>query len=224
MKANKFFTPFHIILFISLSFSISLVVLRVLTTRQPRYVFLVWNLFLAVIPYIIAFFAYHFKERLSAVILYPVLFLWLIFLPNAPYILTDLVHLHPNKSFLFWYDLVLLLSCGWNGLVLGLISVAYIQEIIQIKWNAPVAWFVSFCCMFLSSFGIYLGRILRWNSWDALTNASGVAADITERFTNPLAHGRTLGVTLFYGIFLFILYLFIRLIIQNNASQITKSN
>jgi len=224
MSKNKYFTPFHFVLFISLSFSISLVVFRVLTTRQLRYTFLVWNLFLAVIPYVIAFFTYHFKEKLPSYILAPVLFLWLIFLPNAPYLLTDLVHLHPSHSFIFWYDLVLLLSCGWNGLVLGLISMAYIQEIIQSRWNKAIAWMVSFCCMFLCSFGIYLGRILRWNSWDALTNTQDVFADIADRFINPLSHGRTLGVTLFYGIFLFILYLFFRLFIQSDSLRITKSN
>lgn len=226
MFKNKYFNSFHFILFISLLFSISLIAFRVMTTHKLRYIFLVWNLFLAVIPFCIAFFVFHFRAKLPTIVLMPLLFMWLLFLPNAPYILTDLVHLRPNNSFIFWYDLLLLLSCGWNGLVLGLISIAYIQEVISKRWNVFIAWAVSFSCIFLCSFGIYLGRILRWNSWDAFTNTQNLFLDISERITNPLSHGRTLGVTLFYGIFLFILYLFIRLFfsseIENyNRNQVT---
>ena len=60
--------------------------------------------------------------------------------------------------------------------------------------------------LFMASFGVYLGRFLRWNSWDIITNPFGLASDISDRFINPLDHPRTWGVTVLLGVFLNLAY------------------
>jgi uncharacterized membrane protein len=49
--------------------------------------------------------------------------------------------------------------------------------------------------LFLGSFGVYLGRFLRWNSWDILANPVSLLLEVAVRFTNPFLHYRTWIVT-----------------------------
>ena len=146
--------------------SFGLIVLRVMVTKQIGFLFLVWNLFLAFIPFFISSWLYLFKHRFSKITMLPFVALWLLFFPNAPYIITDIIHLHPDKSFNYWYNLLIVVSTAWNALILGLLSLNDIQNVVADKFNKHIAWLFSITSLFLGAFGIYLGRILRWNSWD----------------------------------------------------------
>lgn len=201
---------FTSLLMASCFLSFGLIVLRVMATKQLHFIFLIWNLFLAFIPFFIANWLYLFKDRFNKITVIPVMAMWLLFFPNAPYILTDLIHLYPDKSFGYWYNLLIVVSCAWNALVMGLLSLYDVQNVLMEKFGKATAWIVTVSSVFLGAFGIYIGRILRWNSWDVFFDTKCLMYDISERVINPSAHGRTIGITLFYGIFLLVVYLFFR--------------
>lgn len=201
---------FTLLLMASCFLSFGLIVLRVMVTKQLHFIFLIWNLFLAFIPFFIANWLYLFKDRFNKITVIPVMAMWLLFFPNAPYIITDLIHLYPDKSFGYWYNLLIVVSCAWNALVMGLLSLYDVQNVLMEKFGKATAWIVTVSSVFLGAFGIYIGRILRWNSWDVFFDTKCLMYDISERVINPSAHGRTIGITLFYGIFLLVVYLFFR--------------
>lgn len=202
--------PIFGILSISILLSFSLVAVRMYFSGQITYCFLVWNLFLAFVPFAISTYlvVVHCEQpNPSKWVMGSSFFVWLLFFPNAPYILTDLFHLKARTGVPLWFDLVLLLSFAWNGLILGLLSLMDMQTIVQQQFNRITAWFFAFFVLGLGSFGIYLGRYLRWNSWDILTNPMGLLHDIFDRMVHPMAHPRTIAVTLLFTVFLSLIYL-----------------
>ncbi|MDX1942156.1 MAG: DUF1361 domain-containing protein [Saprospiraceae bacterium] len=220
VKANMRFRLI-ILLGISMIFSVIMSIFRVWHTETLMYAFLVWNLFLAAIPYGISTLLIlypHLQKR--AFIFWSLMVIWLLFLPNAPYIFTDLFHLRPRQDVPLWFDLLLLLSFAWNGLMLGYLSLLDIQEIIikKISWRS--SWILVIGVLLLSAFGVYLGRYLRWNSWDLFLNPLPLFQDIFDRFIHPFAHPRTWGVTFGYGTFLILGYLILRTLIQKPIAKI----
>jgi uncharacterized membrane protein len=170
-----------------------------------KFVFLAWNLFLAAIPLGFAVLLSKIERwRLAT----PFISGWLLFFPNAPYVLTDLLHLHPRSGIPVWYDLLMLLSFALVSLWMGFQSLQLVQVWIARKSSLLMAWSFVGICLMLSGFGIYLGRFLRWNSWDIVSNPGSLLGDIWERFADPLAHGQTWGVTLGFGGLLLVAYLF----------------
>ena len=129
---------------------------------------------------------------------------WLLFFPNAPYVLTDLIHLDGKQSPLVpeWYDLAMILSVALTGLIIGFLSLERVQGYIAQRTGVPWSWCFVVVVMFLSGFGIYLGRFLRWNSWDILTRPLPLLSDVADRFLHPFDHPRTMVVTFLFGIFL----------------------
>ena len=196
----------------SLSLSLLLVAGRVLMTGRGIFLFLVWNLFLAVIPFAISTMLGTAKGPLRARLLVPVGAAWLLFFPNAPYILTDLFHLERRAGVPLWYDLALILSCAWNGLMLAYASLADMQRLVQLRLGTGAGWAFATLALLLSSFGIYLGRYLRFNSWDVLANPLTLFFDIVNRILHPFSFPGTWGVTLVFGLFLLVGYGTVRLL------------
>jgi uncharacterized membrane protein len=178
----------------------ALLVARVVRSGSFAYTFLVWNLFLAVLPPIFAVLFARATQRGSSPAVRIIWFvLWLLFLPNAPYIATDFVHLAAQPRVPLWFDIALLLSFAGTGLLLGYSSVADVQSAIASRFGRITGWIVAFSALILSGFGIYLGRFLRWNSWDAITDPFDVATYIARHSTHPASHPRTIAVTIIYG-------------------------
>jgi uncharacterized membrane protein len=192
-------------------FSFGLSVLRFFITDTKVFLFLNWNLFLAFIPWLISSFILikGLSNRISLIIL---IFSWLIFFPNSPYILTDLFHLRLQTAAPIWYDLIVVLSFAWTGLLFGFISLMDIEELLRKYINRRLIVLISIVFLFLGSFGIYLGRFLRWNSWDLVSNPSGLFYDISDRIVNPFSHPRTWGLTILMGILLNMMYFSFKLI------------
>lgn len=192
-------------------FCFAISITRYLITDTKVFLFLNWNLFLALIPWTISslMLINNLNKKLPLVLL---IISWVLFFPNSPYILTDLFHLRLHGSAPVWFDLVLILSFAWTGLVYGLTSLMDIEKMLSNylnrKWTNTII--VSF--LFLAGFGIYLGRYLRWNSWDIIQNPLGLAGDIIDRFINPFSHPRTWGMTLLMGILLNMIYFSIKFI------------
>ena len=137
---------------------------------------------------------------------------WLLFFPNSPYILTDLFHLRLHTSAPMWFDLIVILSFAWTGLIYGFISLLDIETLLKRYINSKIITIISVIFLFLASFGIYLGRFLRWNSWDIISNPFGLFNDVFERIINPFDHPRTWGLTIFMGLLLNMMYFSLKFI------------
>jgi len=196
----------------------SLLALRVERSGTLFYLFLCWNLFLAWIPWLAgqAFLASN-RRRASAALQLAWFALWLLFLPNAPYILTDLLHLASRPPVPLWFDLALLLSCAGTGLLLGYASLLDVQAAMERRFGRVAGWGVASGSLFLSGFGIYLGRFRRWNSWQALTDPAGIFRDVSDRLLDPTSHPRPYTVTLIFGGGLFLGYTALRLLTASQA-------
>ena len=198
----------------SLALSILLIAGRVVITGRLSFLFLIWNLFLAVLPFGISTMLCTARGPLRARVLLPAGVAWLLFFPNAPYILTDLFHLDTRPGVPLWYDLALILSCAWNGLMLAYASLSDMQRLVQQRLGFWVGWGFATVALVLSSFGIYLGRYLRFNSWDVLSNPLTLFYDIVDRLLHPFSFPGTWGVTLIFGLFLLLGYGTVRLLGQ----------
>ncbi len=196
----------------SIGLSVVLVMGRVLMTGKGLFLFLIWNLFLALIPFAISTLLGIAGKPLRARMLVPAGAAWLLFFPNAPYILTDLFHLDARPGVPLWYDLALILSCAWNGLMLAYASLSDMQRLVQRRLGFWAGWAFASIALMLSSFGIYLGRYLRFNSWDVLANPLTLFYDIVNRLLHPFSFPGTWGMTLVFGLFLLIGYGTVRLL------------
>ena len=192
-----------------LAWCAALLFLRITRTGSMMYTFLVWNLFLAAIPAAAAGLLVRARTTTAQLLLAGV---WLAFLPNAPYIVTDLMHLRLRSAAPAWFDVALLVSCAATGLLLGYTSLADVQRVVARRFGEAVAWLGAAATLVLCAFGIYLGRFLRWNSWDVVTDPFGLFTDIAMRVAYPLSHPRTLAVTLVYGGGLIVGYVAFRLL------------
>lgn len=196
----------------SLTLSVVLITFRVFLTHQITFVFLLWNLFLALIPFGLSTMLGLSAGRLQARVLLPVGALWLLFFPNAPYILTDLFHLEPRAGVPYWFDLALILSCAWNGVMLAYASLIDMHALVVRRLGWWSGWAFATVALVLSSFGIYLGRYLRFNSWDIISNPLTLFYDIISCVLHPSTHHDAWGVTLLYGAFLVLGYATVRLL------------
>lgn len=198
----------EVLLMSSLSFlCFSLSVFRVFYTKSTLYLFLDWNLFLAFIPWALTTWMAvypNFQQRKISLFLF--LSFWLLFFPNAPYIITDLFHLQHSSAMPVWYDTVQITAFAWTGLLFGFLSLTEVEKYFQTLWGYRMAVILVTGILFLSGFGIYIGRFLRWNSWDILHHPGDLFYDIGTRIVHPLQHTRTWGVTLFMGTLLNMIY------------------
>jgi uncharacterized membrane protein len=194
-------------------FCLGTTIFRRLYVGSWGFFFLNWNLFMAFIPWALTSISFIKpkiqKSFLSVTIL--VIF-WLLFFPNAPYLITDLFHLRKLRAMPVWYDVLMILSYAWTGQLFGFLSLWDMERILAQKLPRPLVTILSGFLLFVGSFGIYMGRYLRWNTWDLFTRTSEVLTDIGDRFTNPFEHRLTWGITLFMGIFLNIVYWSFRLV------------
>jgi uncharacterized membrane protein len=194
-----------------LSWCAALLLFRFLRSGSLAMGFLAWNLFLAAIPAVAAwFFARAMAKGSSLIEKVGWFVIWLVFLPNAPYIITDFVHLTSQPRIPFWYDTALITSSAGTGLLLGYTSIADVQAAITQRFSTLVGWLLVIAAVLLSGFGIYLGRFLRWNSWDTIISPHQLFPQIADRLINPLAHPQTVGVTVVYGVGLFLGYVALR--------------
>jgi uncharacterized membrane protein len=204
-----------LIVFASLIFAsiicVALVIVRAYRTDHVDYAFMVWNLFLAWIPFIMAFIAYrlHRAGGRWAILAAGFGLLWLLFLPNAPYMLTDLIHLRYRDDTQMWYDLMLLLWFAWTGFMLGFGSLYLMQRVVTDWFGRIAGWLFAMAAIGLTSFGIYLGRFLRWNSWDILSNPMALFGDIYHTFRHPIANFQMHMFWLLLALFLGFVYVMV---------------
>lgn len=195
-----------ILLIVMSLFSVGLSATRAIMTDSKVFLFLNWNLFLAFIPWILSTLLV-LKGLNSKGVVAILILVWLAFFPNSPYILTDLFHLRPRIGVPMWFDLVLILSFAWTGLLYGFISLKDIEDLLRKYVKGKRVFFIPILFLFMSAFGIFLGRYLRWNSWDIISNPSGLFNDVVVRFVDPVSFPNTWGMTILMGILLNMMYM-----------------
>jgi uncharacterized membrane protein len=171
-----------------------LLVIRTFYTGYLLFAFLVWNLILAWLPFLLATVVIMFHGKHYVTFFFSIL--WLLFFPNALYIVTDLLHLWPRGDVPLWYDMILLMSFALTGLCLGFASLAMMQTQAADRWGRGGGWLFVLAVLALSGFGVYIGRFLRWNSWDVFSNPLSLLIDLHVNLTTPLLLAKTAVVTL----------------------------
>jgi len=214
MKSNPQI-KLHLLLLLLSSYCISILIFRIWFTVSNTYMFLVWNLILAYIPFVISSIIK--IRKLKSLPFFIIFVIWLSFLPNASYIITDIFHLK-QKNIPLWFDLLLVVSFAVNGMLLFFLSINDMHTLLLTRVSRRVTWSVTVLVLFLSGFGIYLGRFLRWNSWDVISSPQLLLFDIIERIKDPLSHPRTWGVTIGFGILFLLGYLLLN-VIQSNYQE-----
>lgn len=182
---------------------------RVYLIQKLRYQFLIWNLFLAWLPYIFSLIVsaiHQVRPRLWWAMIIPG-GLWLLFLPNAFYIVTDFIHLTNHPSIPIWYDAGLLAITSWTGIFLAVTSLYTIQRIIRDYLGNLFSWGFSLLVIGLNGYGVYLGRFLRWNSWDMMFDARGILSDSYAMLRNPMSYTDKIGFILMYTSLFLVTYL-----------------
>jgi uncharacterized membrane protein len=191
---------------------IGLIGLRMWYTQTRHYDFLLWNLVLAWLPLVFAGLAYTLATQSRRGASYLLIGLsavaWLIFFPNAPYILTDFLHLGSMGDVSpGWYDVLMLFWFAWTGLLLGVVSLYLMQEMVAGRLGTAASWIFAVLAAVLGSVGIYLGHFLRWNSWDLLARPGSLTSEFYGRVTDPGSQPRLLGFTLLFSLLFLFVYI-----------------
>jgi uncharacterized membrane protein len=209
LERNRYSISVFILLNVACAVCILLVLARVAYSSTGRHAGLIWNLFLAWIPFMLAYFAHAVSWRRAALyfVIPFIAFLWFIFFPNAPYMLTDLQDLSRRAvGAPLWYDVIIVVWCSWTGMLLGLVSLYLMQDIVVRSFGRVVGWVFVFVISALSSFGMYIGRFVRLNSWDILQDPAETAQEVLGIVVDPSM--RLAAFTLLYtGFFLFVFLL-----------------
>jgi uncharacterized membrane protein len=131
---------------------------------------------------------------------------WLLFFPNAPYIVTDIFHFKSREPIPRWFDLLLVISAAWNGLILGFVSLMNIEAFLLRHFTTKRVTMFVVVSLAACSFGIYLGRFLRFNSWNVINNPYQLVSAIATRVIHPFEHVRTWGFTVLFALFITLVY------------------
>ena len=198
------------VLILSCLFSLCLAFCRVVYTGQLLFLSLIWNLFLGYIPYVITRFLAHHADWIESKWKFALTTIaWLLVIPNSFYIITDLFHLEERSVIPLWFDLALIFSFAWNGLLLGILSVRQMEKIWETKWQGSEVFFI-YPIMLLNALGIYIGRYLRYNSWDIISNPLGLSEDIVYLIIHPIRNRFDWSMIFCFSLFMTLLYLTIK--------------
>lgn len=181
-------------------------ILRVIIWGKMSLIYILWNILLAFIPFLISFILLSLskEKKLSKIIFIIGFIIWMLFIPNAPYIVTDFIHLGEIHSVPMIYDVFLIFSSASVGLMLGFHSFFHIEQIIKTKYSPRFTSLIMGLIMIIISFGIYLGRFMRFNSWDVFVNHTSLIKNVWKIFSQSTAN---IEVYLYTGLFFFFLYL-----------------
>ena len=198
-------------LFALIAWCVVLLGVRIWYVGNTTYGFMAWNMILAVIP-LGAASAFRSAARGPGLLVVKIVAfaVWLTFLPNAPYMVTDLVHLSHQPPVPLWFDVAFFGSFAATGVLIGYASVADVQTVFSRWYGRGIGYVVAVGSLLLSGFGIYLGRVLHWNSWDVVASPATLAGEISDKMLNPISHSSAWAVSAIYGMGLVLGYLALR--------------
>ena len=200
-----------------------LVIARVYISSNLTFLFLMWNLFLAWIPFFISrYMMYSGTQNRKWYFNLALFMTWLVFFPNAPYILTDLVHLQHRNDMPFWYDMMILLFFCFNSLFLAFASMIHMKRVIDKFFRSSISHLIILAIFLMTSLGVYIGRFERYNSWDIVTDPVNLLRDVYGLVTNAGDDLRFLYMFFFLSLFLIINYFTVLLLFREMHQQETK--
>ena len=211
IKKYLYRVPFlkqSLVLIFSILFCIGILFYRIHVSGNFDYDYMLWNLLLAVIPYCFSILIYqHFSQhcRKSFYVLF--VLLWLLFYPNAPYIITDIKHFRFTYGVPIWIDILMLFSFAWTGLILGFASLRMFHIVLEHNFGRIWGWLFVISVIILGSFGVYLGRYLRFNSWDLFTKPQILFIGVNDIILNPHLYPGMYSMTIFFSLFFLLAYL-----------------
>lgn len=178
---------------------------RIFIFHSTGHIYILWNIFLATLPFLVSLLmlSYFKAGTLTKQVFAIGSIVWILLLPNAPYIVTDLIHIGQGITVPEIFDSFVLFSSALVGLVMGMYSMAHMEEIFTSKYGINRSSVVMTAVILLSSVGIYLGRFLRWNSWDVFTNPLSIYTDVREVVSYQANHSETL---MYIGLFFVFIY------------------
>lgn len=191
-------------LLLSVGFTMSLLLVRFLYSSTTDYSFYGWNTFLAAIPYFVSTQLLKLKRLNAFAVL--MLVVWLLFFPNAPYLITDLFHYEERLPVPFWYDLLLVISGAWNGLILGMASLMNIENFLTRYLKPGLVKLVVVSSLLLGSYGVFIGRFLRFNSWNIITDPRILVYTSAHHVLLPRNYPKLWVFTILFAVFLGIIY------------------
>ena len=200
------------------AFSVLLLLFRIKLTQSHYFLFLVWNLFLAGVPYLISSYLATLKQinTISLIILSGI---WLLFLPNAPYIITDLFHLRYSSTDLIWLDTLIIVVFAITGLFLFFKSVLTMESIFKTYVEKRMVSLSLPLLFILVGFGVYLGRFLRFNSWEIINKPYSIIETIFNIVMQPKSHTSAWLFTLCFGLFLGVFYYVFKLLHETKKAS-----
>lgn len=184
-------------------FTAGLYIARVLYSKQLTYGFYCWNIFLAVIPYICSSLLHPKNSSLKNAML---IIAWLLFFPNAPYLITDIFHFCERPPVPLWYDLLLVTQAAFTGIMIGFFSLKQVEIFLYSQYKKNIANRLVLLSIFLCSYGMYIGRFARFNSWDVVTQPWALYTDTIDRVLNPVTHIKTWAFTTLFAFMLSLIY------------------
>lgn len=204
-SARRFIASLALLSFVSCG----LLLARLFSSDSSRYGFLAWNLFLAAIPAVLAWwlagrirkFGWANWKQAGLTLL------WVSFLPNSFYLITDLIHLQPNYEADLLFDVTLLMSFIISGFILGIASMFIVHKEIIKRTSQRYAYAWVGLIFLAVSFAITLGRYTRWNTWDILLRPAGLLFDVSDRLLNPGVHFQTYQTTVTLFLLIFCTYI-----------------
>ena len=198
MSGDRRLARVLLVLVLASGFCGALALARMQLTGRAALLFLGWNLMLAWVPLLVSLVIAgrhapgRKPSRLGSFALGGV---WLAFFPNAPYLVTDLIHLRERGFVLLLYDAMMVFAFAMTGLCIAFLSLWLIHRLVERRAGRTVGWAFVAAVAGLSGFGVFLGRFPRWNSWDIVTKPGELFVTLAEHAQDPLAHPRAIGVT-----------------------------
>jgi uncharacterized membrane protein len=204
---TRLYRPMVALVFSSLT-ACALLASRALLFGHARHLYLVWNLFLAWLPLLLALLLHWLQQsgRYPRSLTLATLLLWLFFFPNASYIFTDVVHVSPKTLAHFWPDLVVVMVFALTGLTLGFVSLYLVQRLVARRLGWIAGWGFVCAVAFLNGFGVYAGRFLRWNSWDVMLDPAKVTLGGLAWLAAMPQHPRLLLFPALFSLLMFVAY------------------
>ncbi len=193
------------------AFPVAMLLLRIRTSDQLTYSFLMWNLFLAGLPVLLALAvetAWRHGRRVVGAVAWCG---WLLVFPNSPYLVTDLIHLRERPPTPIWFDALILVSAAVAGLLAGFVSLHLVQGVVAGRFGEVWGWVMALGVLGITGFGVYLGRFVRLNSWDVLTRPRGLLYDVGAS-VSPFDNPRAVAVTVLFSSFLIVSYVTIEML------------
>jgi uncharacterized membrane protein len=189
----------------SIAFLCVLIAGRMIYTHTLQFSFLFWNLFLAIVPLYLSYRIHKGQKALGCTV---TAFTWLLFFPNAAHLLTDIVHLRQSTHLIYWLDMIILYLAGIYGLFISMYSLREMEDWYGRYMPLNAKRLATFAILLLSGYGIYLGRVERWNSWDVVAQPIDLFTAMFHHSRHPFRNREVWAMSTVFGTGLLLLYYF----------------